>query len=399
MASHRARGQQLYLMGRYDLAARELRAALADDPNDGGVHAMLAICLAELRELPAAEEHAKTAVGMWPQIAFCHFALGCVLVDRSRVADAERSALEAVRLEPQNPDWFGLLARTRHIQRRWGAALDAANVGLQCDPEHLWCMSLRAHSLLGMKRFDEGLSAARRVLERNPEESFGHAYLGWVALQVARTREAVAHFHESLRIMSSNSYALEGLRAARSTNLPLVTGCLVGTAIVFAFWTIIVFVRGPLPSEPGKRTLFVVTLSLAVVSAVALWCQQAILTSWFRFHRRLRPLLSTVEIADSNRLGGVLLACVVWIGLAIGLQAFWPLLLALLSFVLFLPLSGVFRVRARGPRRRMLWHLAASATLALATIAAYFSAWPSWDLWLSAYLVACLLTIPLARMR
>src|SRR5579862_5261145 len=74
-----ARAQLLLEQSRYDLAERELRDALAADPDHALAHALLAVCHLEQDQLDDATREAKAALGLEPDLAYASYVLGLVL--------------------------------------------------------------------------------------------------------------------------------------------------------------------------------------------------------------------------------------------------------------------------------------------------------------------------------
>ncbi len=146
MSDRYQRAQMLAGTGRMDLAERDLRQMLAEEPRDATAHALLAlVILPDSTRLGEATEEAKTGVGIEPDDAFTHYALAQCLFQRGRYAETETAILEALRLEPHDADFYSVLARSRLANEKYQAALDAAEQGLSIDPEHINCANLRDH--------------------------------------------------------------------------------------------------------------------------------------------------------------------------------------------------------------------------------------------------------------
>src|SRR5258708_19244428 len=124
MNANVARAQLLLQQGRYEMAEQDLRQALAIDPEDGRVHALLAICLPESKRFDEALESGRKAVGLAPDNSFCHYALAfahfkrdahasehrTLFSSRKEFQEAESSIQEAIRLDPHEGIYFALLS-------------------------------------------------------------------------------------------------------------------------------------------------------------------------------------------------------------------------------------------------------------------------------------------------
>jgi tetratricopeptide (TPR) repeat protein len=217
MASPTDRARALYRMGRYDLAASELAPALADDPDHGDAHALLALCLENQGKLVEAERHANAAVAAWPDYAFCHYVRASVIKARGNARQAAAAALEAVRLSPEYVAAWHLLSTIRLAQKDWRAAVACADQGLAHDPDDEGCATVRAAALLEMGYYDQANDTIQRLLARHPESGGAHALRGWYLLDRNDPHGAIAAFHEGLRLNPTARGAQGGLRQAKSS--------------------------------------------------------------------------------------------------------------------------------------------------------------------------------------
>src|SRR5262245_54909732 len=120
----------LYQQSRYEMAEGELRQALTAEPDEPYAHALLGICLAERKQFKEATEEAERAVHLAPDFAFAHYALASILQDRAHIPEARRAINEALRLDPADADYLARLAAIELHDKKWAAALEAAERGL-----------------------------------------------------------------------------------------------------------------------------------------------------------------------------------------------------------------------------------------------------------------------------
>jgi Tfp pilus assembly protein PilF len=123
------RAQALITRQRWDLAERELNAALTTDPHDPMALGLLALCLAKRHQLKDARRAAGEALRLAPDWAFTHHVMASVLSELEEGRKAEAAAREAIRLDPSNPDHQAMLAQVHLQQRAWRKALAAAERG------------------------------------------------------------------------------------------------------------------------------------------------------------------------------------------------------------------------------------------------------------------------------
>jgi tetratricopeptide (TPR) repeat protein len=201
----------LHEQGRHDLAEKELRQHLAQTPDHGFAHALLAISLLEQQQPKEATQAARDAVAHAPDLAFTHYAMARVLADRNHDAEAVSAIEEAIRLEPTDADYHAQRAAIEFNRRNWQETLRAAEMGLQFAPEHTGCNNLRAMALVKLGRKSEAGATIESTLARDPGNASSHANQGWTLLEQGRRREALGHFRESLRLDPTNDWARAGL--------------------------------------------------------------------------------------------------------------------------------------------------------------------------------------------
>ncbi|MBX3401187.1 MAG: tetratricopeptide repeat protein [Gemmataceae bacterium] len=208
-----ARARILLEQNRYDLAARETTARLADDPNDPEGHILLAICQCNLND-PQAIDTARTAVELAPNEDRAHFVYSLAQLRKGNLDEAERAIRRAIEINCWNSGYFGQLAAIEVGRYRWTEALAAADQGLALDPDDRHCLNLRAVALTKLGRKSEAASTLEGALEKNPEDAYSHANRGWTLLHENEPNKAIEHFRESLRLDPTSAWAKEGMLEA-----------------------------------------------------------------------------------------------------------------------------------------------------------------------------------------
>jgi tetratricopeptide (TPR) repeat protein len=365
----------LLQQSRHDLAEPELRKAIAADPDNALAHAFLARCLLERNELEDATQAAKTAIRLAPETPFAHATLALVLANRRYFNDALKSIQEALRLNPADAANYALLASI-HIERReWSAALSAAEQGLEHDAEHVGCNNARAMVLTKLGRTAEAGTTLAATLNREPENAFSHANLGWTALYERNNKKALQHFSEALRLDPTLDYAkaglVEGLKARNPIyGLMLRYFLFMGRLTSRAQWGIIVgaylgyrFLGGLADDNPQWRPWLQPLLIAYFVFAIMTWLAAPFFNLLLRLNRYGRYALSADQRRSANLVGILALpalACLIWwLASDNGLA----LLGALYFGLLLLPASAIFNCDAGWPRRCM-----AVYTLVLASL-------------------------------
>lgn len=225
------RATLLLQQGRFELAEQYAQRAVAEQPNSGGAHAVLALCLLGRERYKPAHDAARRAVHLDPDEGFGHFVLGMVLAQdeewvsrggwaaalvpgnlaRRRLRLAEASAREAIRCEPDAENYHRLLARVLFALDRRHESLMAVDRALQIDPEDPDSLTLRADLLRALGRYDQAMYATGESMSANPGGSNTHTVRGWTLYQAGRQDEAAASFREALRLDPNDGSAREGL--------------------------------------------------------------------------------------------------------------------------------------------------------------------------------------------
>ena len=368
--------------GRHDLAEKELRQHLVQEPNDGFGHALLSVSLLEQERRNDAEQAAREAIANAPDLAFSHYALARVLSSRNREQEATNAIQEAIRLEPTDADYHGMHAGIEFDRRRWQDALDAAERGLQFDAEHTACNNLRAMALVKLGRKAEAGATIDRTLARDPDDAFSHANKGWTLLEQGRRKEAMIHFRESLRIDPTNDWARAGLVEGLKAGNPLYAVMLkyflwMQRLSDGARWAVIIggyfanrVMAGVARSNPDFAPWLLPLRILYVVFVVFTWLAYPIFNLMLFLHPVGRHALDKEQRAQATWVG-------ICLGLGIAFLGAWAmsgpnadyLIPALVFGLLAIPTAAVFSCAKGWPRFTMLAITLVLAALGLTAVA------------------------------
>jgi tetratricopeptide (TPR) repeat protein len=356
----------LHEQGRNELAEKELRAHLVDDPGDGFAHAVLALTLVDMERYDDAEAAAGQAIANEPQLAFAHHAMAVVLSERRRLVDAERAIREAIRLAPTSADSHAVLSSIEYGHRRWQAALDAAEKGLEFDPEHVGCSNLRAMALVNLGRASEAGTTIDRTLSRSPESALSHANMGWTLLEQGQRKLAMEHFRESLRLDPMNQWAKAGLVEAMKAGNPLYGVMLryfmwmeklsekAGFAVIVGGYVGYQALRSVARTSPELAPFVLPLIVLYVVFCLLTWLARPLSNLTLLLHPVGRHALSGDQLGQGRLVGGTLALAVLATVAEIATPGDTHLLFVALTFgVLSLPLSAVHNCSPGWPRTTM----------------------------------------------
>jgi tetratricopeptide (TPR) repeat protein len=362
-------------------AARE---ALAADPQNAHAHALLALALSNLEQPRDAVEAARRAVALDPELAFAHYVLGHALFDYDDVSGAERAAREALRLDPDAQS-YSLLAQVLARRSQWQEALEAAERGLEIDPENTSCANLRALALSHLGRGGEAEAALRETLALDPDDARAHANRGWMLLRQGNPDQALESFRDALRLDPTSDWArsgiVEALKARKGVyRLFLYYSLWMGSLTGRARWMVIIglfvgarIVRETMRSNPGLMPILGPVLGLYVLFVIGTWISGPLSNLLLRLNPFGRLALSHDEVLASNLIG-VCIALTLVSGLlfAVTNTSAW-LVTAASSALLLMPIGGAFRGHGTRAWRPLLIGLLVLATFAVAAIGLSFA--------------------------
>lgn len=371
-----ARIQLLLDQRRWELARTELEAMLERGPDDFLAHALLALCLSEQHQSKRALVHARLAVGLSPDIAFGHYIHSIVLQELGQLKEARRSILQALDLNPEDPDFFARLGLIDLLEARWQEALNCAENGLRLDPEHIDCQNLRSMALIRLGQPESALGQLDQALLKEPENARVHANRGWTLLQSGQHAEAMAAFSEALRLEPGLEWAREGLLEALKARYWLYR-----QFQRYSFWM----------SRYGRRHQFLIMIGLILGMRLVVglagnashllggmlvltyaafvsmtWLADPLFNLLLMFHPFGRYVLAPHERRGALWLAALLCGGVVGLASGLLLDQLPPALAGLMCLSLLLPTAGTFSPSEVRVRRQL-----GTYTLALAVLGTF----------------------------
>ena len=358
MSNRYERSQLLLAQRRYDLAERELRALLADDPNDGVSLALLTLCILHDHDRRAeATDTAQRAVAVAPDESLCHYALATCFLQRNRFDEAESAIQTSLNLDPYDADAFAVLARARFGRKQYQDALATLDQGLAIDPEHGDCSSLRAITLERLGRDSEAVEASTDRLKQDPQDPMAHASHGYTLLQSGKYKEAQLAFREALRLDPENEMARMGLITAlnnRSFLFRMVHKFYVmisrinGKAaflLIFGAWALMQVLSQVADKYPVLQPIVFPVIVLYALFVVLTWIANPLFNTFLRFHPFGQHLLNRSQTWASNLIAPCLLLSVFSLGVGLLQADVWLGVLAGAYWLgMAIPIAGTFGV-------------------------------------------------------
>lgn len=365
MNPHILRARVLIEQSRFDMAEREIRGALIEDPNQAEAHALLAICLVNAKKYDDARSEAQLAIHLAPDDGFTHYVHSVVLSSLNQLRESKQAIEEAIGLNPYVTEYFAQLGQIELQLRNWKAAELAAGQGLELDPEHVLCTNLRAQALVKQGKNIEAQQSIRSALQRAPEDADSHANMGWSYLEQGQPEKAMEHFREALRLEPEMEWARRGIVEAMKAryivyrwilNWFLWTAKLRERAqfgLVFGAYIGYTVLRRVAANNPTLAIFINPILFAYVVFAMMTWLSSPLFNLVLRTSKFGRLALSKEEVKTSTWVGVcVLLALVMLITYAVtGTSEY---LLGGICFALIVPpISKVYDCDEGWPRNTL----------------------------------------------
>ncbi|HEY5753931.1 MAG TPA: tetratricopeptide repeat protein [Chthoniobacterales bacterium] len=363
MNTHLTRGHLFYEHRRFTEAAEQFRQALGADPNDPSAKSWLALCLLEERKFEEATRLAEESIHAAPDDEFSHYVLARTLWARNRRREALASVREAIRLQPYDAANFALESQIHLDLRDWQAALDSADRGLEIDPENVGCNNLRSIALTKLGRGADASTTMASVLARHPEDAVSHATQGWNYLHGGKTKVALDHFREAMRLDPNQEWARAGIVEALKARNPIyglllryflwmsrLSGPAQGFIILGAYFGN-QLLRNVAQAQPALAPWILPIQIAYIVFALSTWLASPFFDLVLRLDKYGRHALSREQTIGSNWLGLCLAIAVAGlIGcLFAGFDSPWFWILVVFG-IITIPVSGIFRVSEGWPR-------------------------------------------------
>ncbi|MFF4009777.1 tetratricopeptide repeat protein [Streptomyces sp. NPDC001717] len=196
------RGRTFQLMGRYSDALTDYNAAVQIDPDDdrsfvgrGNVYRTMGRYHDALSDFSRAVELDPDDSQAVVERAQTYQAMG-------RNHDAISDYDHALQLDPRSPWVFALRGETYRSMGRYDDAIADFSRAIELSPEYGWALDGRAETYLLMGRVENALLDSSAAIRLTPEE-VGHHFVHGIALRMAGSSEADAHFQRAIQLLSS----------------------------------------------------------------------------------------------------------------------------------------------------------------------------------------------------
>ncbi len=310
-----ARAELLIQQKRSKEAREILLQVLKDNPKNPHVLAMLSQVEMQEENHERALELLDDAIAMTPDndLLFYLKAVAWVELDKNKLA--EESMREAIRINPSEPEYFGLLSTLKTNGKQYEEGLTLAEQGLALDAKNTFCLNARGRALVKLGRSEESFQAMDGALNEDPHDAFTHANFGWVELEKGDHKKALGHFREALRINPTMQYAQGGMMEALKARYWLYRMFLSYTfwmsnltaryqwGVIIGFYVGFRVLRSVSDSSPSLAPILQPILILLAVMAFSTWITTPISNLFLSLNAFGKHLLSKKEKLSSNLVG------------------------------------------------------------------------------------------------
>jgi tetratricopeptide (TPR) repeat protein len=240
MEKHFDRSQILIEQHRYDLAEKELRQEIAENPHFDRAYAMLAFCLINQQKL--GEETLQLinyALSLDVENDWHHYILSLYFYNKDNF-DLALAAIEtSIKLEANSAFYFYVLAailfdrgqakfefdakRSRVFLLIWTSyfikpylkpVFAPLEKSLSLNPQYLPAINLQTNLLGATGRIKCALQSSRIALNIDPNNAIAHRFHGQLLTECGRYSEAIEYFQSALGIEPTFKQAKHGLLEA-----------------------------------------------------------------------------------------------------------------------------------------------------------------------------------------
>lgn len=192
-----SRAKDWHGTGRFDDAAREYEAVLAERPDDAEASQFYGILKYQRGDLAGAEALLRRAVSLAPEVGSLSD-LGAVLAEKGSSESALEQFDAALRLDPNHVSTLVRQGNTLIGMRRYEAALTAYDWAIKVSPLLLDALCNRGSALRALGRHQEALETYERALTVDPRSFESFYNLGNVLRDLQRYAEALQNYERAL---------------------------------------------------------------------------------------------------------------------------------------------------------------------------------------------------------
>lgn len=339
---------------RLDEASKILMEALASEPNNAHVLAMLSQIQIDKEQYTEAITLIDKAIAIEPDTSYLFYIKALCLFNMENYTGAEDMLQVSISLDPDDADNFALFAHIQLMRKDYEEALSYADEALICESDHILALNVRSTALLNLNKKEESYQTIEDALSEDPNNAYTHANFGWNLLRKGDNKKALEHFTQALKIDPNNDYAQAGMAEAIKAKYLVYRWFLMYSlwisslteryqwAVIIGFYLGVKLLRNVAKSSPELEPILFPVIILLGVVAFSTWIISPISNLFLRFNKYGKYLLDKNEKTSSNFVGGSLLISVIAFILYLTLnQQEWLLALGIFGFSMMVPLGSM----------------------------------------------------------
>ncbi|MDQ1090042.1 tetratricopeptide repeat protein [Siphonobacter sp. SORGH_AS_1065] len=226
------RAQKLIDLRRIKDAIQILNQILVKEPENEEILLWLTYAYMQDHQYQNSLTFSEKVLSVAPAFSTAYYYRALSLYNLNRYQEASVDLGEAIRLEPMQASYYGLLGTIYYESKILDKALDLASQGLTIDPENTYCLNLKVQVLTKLGRIEQMRSGIKESLSIDPLNTYSHTVAGWSLLERGKPSEARKHFAESLRVNPANQNAQKGMKEAVKAKNPIYRAYL-----NYTFWS------------------------------------------------------------------------------------------------------------------------------------------------------------------
>lgn len=202
--------------GHHDGAMDSLRQLLAEDGQHAEAHALLSICLINMRRVHAARVEARLALAADAQLPVGHYAMAVVDMATRQFKSAELHLRELLDMEPLNPEYHRTLAELYDLTGRSALRLEQLQKALELSPDDPTSLVAMAQYHRSEGHWEQAEDFARQALQSDPGHAGAVVVLGHLLLRRGETAAAREHAIWALQANANDRAALHLITAVKA---------------------------------------------------------------------------------------------------------------------------------------------------------------------------------------
>ncbi len=200
-------------VGNYNGAMDPLREILGREPDNGGAHALLSVCLYNMKRIHAAHHEAGAALAAEANSPLPHYAMTMSLMGLGKNREAEEHLNILLEMDPEDPDYLMIQAELYELTGREKEVGGVLRRALELAPDNPAVKTAIGTDCLERGKRDVAEAIALEVLEEYPEHQDALTLMGFICLRRGDIEGAREHAiwalqqnptdHDVLRLLSA----------------------------------------------------------------------------------------------------------------------------------------------------------------------------------------------------